>query len=242
MEPVFIGFDLLCALKPVKGPVDLTSETEILDLRFVLDQLAPVFENTHIKKCAHNAKYDMLVLKQHGVTVRGLDLDTMVASYLINPSLRQHNLDSLSLSYLNFKKIPTSALIGKGKNEMTMDQVPVEKVSQYACEDADITWRLQNILQPKLREGNLEKLLQGVEIPLIDVLLVMEQNGVKLDEMFLAKMSKELEGELFRLEGEIYNLAGQKFNINSPKQLAVILFDNLKLPVIRKTKIGRAHV
>ncbi|NOY57628.1 MAG: DNA polymerase I [Calditrichaeota bacterium] len=223
---------------PVKGPVDLTSETEVLDLHLVLEQLRPVFENERIKKCAHNAKYDMLVLKQHGVPVRGLELDTMVASYLINPSLRQHNLDSLSLSYLNFKKIPTSTLIGKGKNEITMDQVPVEKVSQYACEDADITWRLRNALEPKLREGNLEKLLQEVEIPLIDVLLQMEQNGVKLDEMFLAKMSRELEGELFRLEGEIYNLAGQKFNINSPKQLSVILFENLKLPVVRKTKTG----
>ncbi len=223
---------------PVNGPVDLASESEIMDLSFVLDQLASVFENANIKKCAHNAKYDILVLKQHGVTVRGLDFDTMVASYLIDPSLRQHNLDSLSLSYLNFKKIPTSALIGKGKNEITMDQVPVEKVSKYACEDADITWRLQNALQPKLQESNLEELLQKVEIPLIDVLLVMEQNGVKLDEMFLAKMSKELEGDLFTLEGEIYTLAGQKFNINSPKQLAVILFDNLKLPVIRKTKTG----
>lgn len=223
---------------PVKGPENLTDNTIVLPIKLVLEKLKPIFENEQIKKCAHNAKYDLLVLNQNGIFVNGLENDTMVANYLIDPSLRQHNLDSLSLSYLNFKKIPTSEIIGSGKNEITMDMVPVEKVSEYACEDADITRRLQMLLEPVLKENNLTSLLESVEVPLINVLLEMEKAGVNLDVKFLSRMSSDIEKEMVQLESKIYELAGQKFNINSPKQMSVILFDNLKLPVIRKTKTG----
>ncbi len=223
---------------PVKVPNDLAEQNKSLDLKWVLDRLRPVLEDASIKKCGHNAKYDMLVLAQHGSQVRGLEFDTMVASYLINPTARQHNLDSVSLEYLNFKKIPTSSLIGSGKNQITMDKVPVAKIMEYACEDAEVTWRLRKLLADKLAEFDLQKLFDEVEIPLVGVLMRMEQNGVALDEIYLAGMSKELDRELTQLEGNIYRSAGTKFNINSPKQLGTILFENLKLPTARRTKTG----
>ena len=223
---------------PVKGPKDMLDETPVLDMKLVLDSLRPVLEDKKKNKCAHNAKYDMLVLDQHGVNVQGLEVDTMVASYLINPSARQHNLDAVTLEYLNFKKIPTSSLIGSGKKQITMDQVPVAKITEYACEDADMTWRLREVLIKKIKEYELESLLNNVEIPLVDVLLDIEKQGVMLDELFLARMSSELELDLTKLEKFIYELSDVKFNINSPKQLATILFEKLKLPPSKKTKTG----
>ena len=216
----------------------MATESRVLDKQLVLERLRPILENKEIKKCGHNGKYDMLVLAQEGVNVQGFDFDTMVASYLLNPSGRQHNLDSLSLKFLNLKKIPTTDLIGSGRNQITMDRVPVEKIKDYACEDADVTWRLRQILAPKLVELGLQKLFEDVEMPLVGVLLIMEQNGVALDEIYLARMSEELNTELKRLEKTIYKLANGPFNINSPKQLADILFEKLKLPPSRRTKTG----
>lgn len=203
-----------------------------------LDRLKPVLEDPSHKKCGQNIKYDMLVLANEGVRVSGLDFDTMVASYVINPSIRQHNLDALSLEYLDYQKIPTSELLGTGKNQINMVEVPIDKIAQYACEDADITQRLRVFFEPILAEYNLEELFKSVELPLIHVLMQMERNGVSLDLPFLKKMSAELEEELNRIMDQIFELAGEKFNINSTKQLSEILFTKLKLPVIRKTKTG----
>ncbi|MBN2412038.1 DNA polymerase I [candidate division KSB1 bacterium] len=223
---------------PVKGPNDLMSEDKYLDLKPVLKVLNPVFEDKTINKCAHNGKYDILVLEKHGFIINGFDFDTMLASYLLNPSLRQHNLDTLSLTHLKLKKIPTSDLIGSGSKQITMDQVPIKKVCEYACEDADVTWRLRNLFAPLLEEKNLAKLFHDVEMPLIHVLKVMEYNGVALDVKYLKGMSVELDKELKQLENNIYESGGGKFNIQSPKQLATILFERLKLPTSRKTKTG----
>ncbi|MEE4311977.1 MAG: DNA polymerase I [candidate division KSB1 bacterium] len=203
-----------------------------------LDRLKPILEDPLHKKCGQNIKYDMLVLANEGVRVSGIDFDTMVASYVINPSIRQHNLDALSLEYLDYRKIPTSELLGTGKNQINMVEVPIDKIAQYACEDADITQRLRVFFEPILAEYNLEELFNSVELPLIHVLLQMERNGVSLDLPFLKKMSAELEEELNRIMDQIFELAGEKFNINSTKQLSEILFTKLKLPVIRKTKTG----
>ena len=223
---------------PVQGPNDLTSEIKPLDVSWVVDRIKPVFANSNIKKCAHNAKYDIIVLSHYDISVSGLIFDTMVASYLIDPSVRQHNLDALALAHFNIKKIPTSDLIGSGSKQTTMDNVAIERVSEYACEDADVTWRLWSRLEPRLKERNLSSLMNDVEVPLLFVLQHMEQNGVVLDEHYLSDMSKELQKDLDAIEGEIYELAGVKFNINSPKQLATVLFEDLELPVIRKTKTG----
>jgi DNA polymerase-1 len=223
---------------PVKAPSDLATQSRTLDVQLVLKTLRPILENPQIKKCGHNAKYDLLVLSQYGLEVQGLESDTMVASYLLNPSLRQHNLDSVSMEYLKFKKIPTSDLIGSGKNQITMDRVPVEKIMEYACEDAEVTWRLRNHFAPKLQEFDLQELFTKVEIPLVEVLMRIEQNGVALDEIYLAGMSQELDREMMQLEAQIYKIAGGKFNINSTKQLGTVLFEKLKLPTARRTKTG----
>jgi DNA polymerase I len=223
---------------PVEGSNELTSDFKPLNLKAVLAALKPLLENKSIAKAAHNAKYDIIVLSHYGITIRGLLFDTMVASYLLNPSGRQHNLDALALANFNIKKIPTSAIIGKGVKQITMADAPIEQVSEYACEDADVTWQLWETFEPRINDLDLKPLLDKVEMPLIDVLLVVEKNGVAVDELYLAHMSKELETDLGVLEKEIYKSADKKFNINSPKQLGVILFEELKLPVIRKTKTG----
>ncbi|KAA3619442.1 MAG: DNA polymerase I [Calditrichaeota bacterium] len=200
--------------------------------------LLELFADASVKKNGQNAKYDILVLRNYDIEVNGLNFDTMLASYLLNPSLRQHNLDALALDHFNIVKIPTSDLIGKGKSEITMREVPQEKVALYACEDADVTERLRRLFEPRLRDSGMWDLAQDVEIPLIDTLVTVERNGVALDTEFLAAMSKEMERDLENLQQDIYTIAGEDFNIASPKQLGTILFEKLNLPVIKKTKTG----
>lgn len=209
-----------------------------MPLQLVLNQLAPIFQDEAIKKSGQNVKYDLLVLSRAGIEVRGVDFDTMIASYVVNPSLRQHNLDALALTYFNYQKIPTKDLIGAGKKQITMAEVPIEEVSRYACEDADYTQRLRLVLEPMLIKYDLKKLFDEVEMPLVHVLMQMERAGVSLDVPLLEKMSRELSQRLDELIENIYQLAGQRFNINSTKQLADILFKKLGLPVKKKTKTG----
>lgn len=207
-------------------------------ISYILDKLEVVLIDNACFKTGQNAKYDMTVLKNYGLEVKGLSFDTMVAHYLLEPGARSHGLDAMSLEHLKVQKVPTSDLIGSGAKQITMDMVPVEKVSYYACEDADCTFRLKNILEKEIRENNLEKLLSEVEVPLVEVLMTMERNGVALDVKLLGEMSKEIENELQNIEKDIYRLAGTQFNINSPKQLSDILFGKLNLPVIKKTQTG----
>jgi len=205
---------------------------------WVLEKLRPILENAAIPKCGQNLKYDALVLRCYGLHLKGIACDTMVASYLLDPSRRQHNLDSLALEHLNFKKIPTSELIGSGRNPISMARVPLEKITRYACEDADIARRLAIHLGEKIRQEGMTDLLSNLEIPLIPVLLEMEFAGVALDLDLLAQMSAEMGGKLDELTGEIYKLAGVEFNINSTQQLAHILFEKLNLKPIKKTRTG----
>ena len=196
----------------------------------VKEALKPIFENPSIRKGGQNIKFDGLMLWQHGIELKGIDFDTMIASYLINPEGRQNNLTALAEKYLQYRMIPIEQLIGKkGKKQKSMEELPVEMVYPYACEDADITYRLTTILQKKLQEVEMEALFHQVEMPLVEVLLQVEKNGVSLDVEFLGEMSKELEGEAKKLEQEIYQLAGVEFNINSPQQLGQVLFDKLKI-------------
>jgi len=220
------------------------NETNTITLEEIIDKLKPLLEDSTYGKCGQNVKYDVHILEKYGISVKGIDFDTMVASYLINPSLRQHNLDALSRKFLNYRKIPTSQLIGSGKNQISMDKVPLEEISEYACEDADITLRLKNYLENELKNQRLWNLFRNVEIPLIEVLIEMERNGVSLDVSLLKEMSLKIEKELKRLEEEIYNIVGEKFNINSPQQLGKVLFDKLEIHTElglkrpKKTKIG----
>jgi len=199
----------------------------------------PLLEDESKKKCGQNAKYDMLVMSRYGVHIRGMVFDTMIASYLLNPGGgRQHNLDALAMEHLRFKKIPTSDLIGSGSKQGSMRDAPVEKVAEYAAEDADITLRLQNVFAPKLKEQELSTLLDTIEMPLISVLATVEATGVTLDLAYLGEMSGKLGKDLKKLEEIIFTMAGEEFNLNSPAQLSKILFEKLKLPAKKRTKTG----
>jgi DNA polymerase-1 len=207
-------------------------------LSYQLQQLAPLLNDASVKKVGQNLKYDCLVLANYGVEVEGVEFDTMIAAYVLNPGGRQLNLDALALENLNYAKIPTESLIGKGKNQISMREVLLDKISEYSCEDADCAFRIMGKLQPKLEQEELFGLFRDLEMPLMPVLMTMEKHGVRLNVDILRQLSGELEQMMESLEHDIYTLATHKFNINSPKQLAVVLFEELKLPVARKTKTG----
>ena len=208
-----------------------------LGLEIVFERLKPILENEHIKKCGHNIKYDLIVLANEGVFLKGIDSDTMIASYLLNPSSRGHGLDALSLEHFGHKNLTYKEMVGTGKKEVGFDEVEIERATSYAAEDSDMTWRLKSRLEPRLKDYTL-KLYQKMELPLLEVLAEMEINGVHVDRKHLTELSSDLDKKLRLLEIEIYALADETFNINSPKQLSVILFEKMKLPVIKKTKTG----
>ncbi len=215
-------------------------EGQQLPWELVRDKLAPIFEDETIAKYAHHAKYDMIMLARNGIKVRGLSFDTMVAGWLVNPAGRNLNLKDLAWLYLGVEMTTIEELIGKGKNQISMDLLPIPKVTPYAAADADITYRLVGLLDQKMRELGLTKLFYEVELPLIPVLMDMEMTGVKLDVPFLREISRELAGKLQALEEEIHKLVGYRFNINSPEQLSDALFGKLGISAqgIPKTKSG----
>jgi DNA polymerase-1 len=195
----------------------------------IVDIFRPVLEHSGIAKTAHNYKYDAIVMKRHGVALRGPVRDTLIAHYLLNPDLR-HKMDYLAETILNYKPIPIEKLIGKGKNQLSMRDISIDKVVPYASEDADITLQLDDILFTDLEKDGLDKLYKDMEEPLIEVLVQMEYNGVNIDTEVLGLQSKAIEGELINLEKDLYVEAGSPFNILSPKQVGEILFDRLKIP------------
>lgn len=206
----------------------------------VPEPLAAVFANPNIKKVAHNAKFDIKVLHHAGVAVEGLYYDTMLASYLLNAGSRGHGLNNLAFVEFGHQMQPIEDLIGKGRNQISMAEVPAEKTAWYAAEDADFTWRLFKKYEPLLEREGLAELLHSLEIPIITILAGMEEAGVKLDTDFLAGMSKELHTRIGTIEKEIHSLAGREFNVASSVQMKEILFDVLALPTakIKKTKTG----
>ena len=202
--------------------------------------LKPFFESTEIIKVGHNIKFDIQVLHKYSVKVSSPIYDTMVAHYLINPDMR-HNLDTLSESYLNYSPISIESLIGKkGKNQISMRDVSIDKITDYASEDADITLQLKSIFDKEIEVNNLSKIFYDIEIPMINVLSEMETEGIKIDTSYLEKLDKEFEEDLEKLKKEIFKKSGEEFNLNSPKQLGEILFDKLKLvSKPKKTKTGQ---
>lgn len=209
-----------------------------LPVEKVLKTLRPLLEDEKKFKLGQNVKYDWILMKRHGITLSGMSFDTMIASYLVNPLRRNHNLDDISLEYLGVKKIATSSLIGSGAKQISMDQVPLKKVAEYAAEDADCVFRLAPLLETRLRHDGLRELFEKVEMPLVSVLAKMEMNGVKIDIKFLKELSEKADVDLTALTQQIYREAGEEFNIDSPKQLAEILFVKLRLPPIKRTKTG----
>lgn len=204
-----------------------------------LKDLKPILEDEKIKKVGQNIKFDLHSICNAGVTLKGIEFDTMLASYLLNPGSRQHSLDKLAFAEFGHSMISFEDLCGKGKAQIPITEVPLDKLNYYACEDADYTWQLYEKLSKELKEKKLAEILK-LEVPLIKVLAEMEYNGVALDEKFLAKMSKSLATKIKTLESKIYKLAGIEFNIASPKQLKEILFEKLELNPenIKKGKTG----
>ncbi len=195
-----------------------------------LQFLKEIFESEKIGKGGQNIKFDALMLHQHGIQLKNIRFDTMVADYLLNPGSRQHNLDGMAYSYLKYKMIPIEKLIGeKGKKQKNMADIPVADVCRYACEDADITFRLKEFLEKELQKTETAQLFEELEMPLLSVLIEMEKTGVKIDIPFLQKMSHELDRSLKELESRIYQEAGTEFNLNSPQQLGKVLFEKLEI-------------
>ncbi len=209
-----------------------------ISLDHALSALKPVLENPSIQKIGQNLKYDLLVLGQYDIAVQGAAFDTMIASYLLNPSKPSHSLEAIALEYLNYKVTTYADVTGSGKKQIGFNEVDIETATRYSGEDADIALRLKQTLQPRLEEQGLEKLFREIEMPLMEVLVAMERAGIKVDADFLGTMSKKLEKEASKIEKNIYELAGAAFNINSPKQLAEILFVKLKLLPTKRTKTG----
>ena len=204
-----------------------------------LELLRPLFEDESLLKIGQNLKYDISMLAQYGINVKGKMFDTMLAHYLIEPEQR-HNMDYLAEVYLNYLTIPIEDLIGKGRQQKTMREVPVELVKEYAAEDADITLQLYEKLLPLLKENGVEKLFYEIEMPLVPVLSRMEANGVKIDTENLQLISEEFGGEIHKIEEQIYQAARTPFNIASPKQLGEILFERLRIDEkAKKTKTGQ---
>jgi DNA polymerase-1 len=209
-----------------------------LDPKSTLEALRPMLENPAIEKVGQNLKYDMIVLRTAGVEMAGVRFDTIIASYLLDAGERNHNLDELASRYLNHTTTKIGALIGSGKNQKRMDQVPVAQITHYAAEDADVALRLVPLLAKRLNEWNLEPLFHELEVPLVEVLVELEFNGIRVDVDRLIELSQQYGARLAALELEIFQLAGREFNIASPKQLQEILFVEQKLPVLKKTKTG----
>ncbi len=207
-----------------------------------LVKLKSIFENRKIKKCGHNMKFDIRVMRHYGIETEGIAFDTMIASYLLNPGSRQHNLDAITFTELGFEKISKDELLGKGKDKINFSQVPTEKLAIYSCEDADFTNRLKLKLGKELKENQLEKLFHDIEMPLVKVLSIMEDNGILIDTGYLEKLGKQVNSGIEKLEEKIWKLAGEKFNISSTKQLKEILFEKLKISTegIGKTKTGHS--
>ena len=200
--------------------------------------LRALLEDATVPKVAQNAKYDQLALRRAGIELRGLEFDTMLASYVLDPGRRTHGLDLLALEFLGHKMTSFEELCGKGKDMVPYDEVPIECARDYSCEDADMTWRLREVFAPQLETLQLLPLLREIEVPLIGVLAEMEWTGIAIDTEWFASLKERFQRERMRVEREIYELAGEEFNINSNPKLREILFERLQLPVLKRTATG----
>jgi len=219
-------------------PVTAPDAEKHLPAQAVLSDLKPLLENPLIAKVGQNIKYDAIVLENAGVKLKGKAFDTMIGSYLLDPGRPRHNLGDLAIEFLSYRMTPIEELIGKGRKQISMADVPLEKICRYSAEDADVTWRLYKIMEPRLKEAGLEELFREVEMPLVDVLVEMELNGVKVDTRVLNAFSEGLGRRLRQLKERIYKEAGAELSIDSPKQLSELFYEKLHLPVLKTTKTG----
>ncbi|VHO04755.1 DNA polymerase I [Candidatus Rhabdochlamydia sp. T3358] len=209
-----------------------------LNRKFVLEKIKSLLEKKEMGFIGHNIKYDLHVLKNENISLQSIHFDTILASYLLHPNTQRHSLDELSLQRLGREKIPIESLIGKGKKQISMLDVPLDLIKDYCCEDVDCTLQLKEQLEPQLQEQGLFTLFKEVEIPLIFVLAEIERNGIYVNVKTLEKTSLALSSKILHLEEQIYELSGQKFNLNSPKQLSSVLFEKLQIKPPKKTTTG----
>ncbi|MDO6444923.1 DNA polymerase I [Colwellia sp. 1_MG-2023] len=218
---------------------DYIDAPEQLDREWVIAQLKPLLEDSDRKKVGQNLKYDANVLSHYGVHMQGITFDTMIESYCLNSVATRHNMDALAEKYLGYKTVHFEDIAGKGAKQLTFNQIDIEKAGHYAAEDADITLRLHQAIYPKLEKSKTQlAVFREIEMPLVPVLARMEQHGVLIDSDLLNEQSHSIGMRLQELEVEAHNIAGQTFNLSSPKQLQKILFEELKIPVIKKTPKG----
>jgi len=211
-----------------------------LPLDLVRQRLGPILADPKIRKVGHNLKYDSLVLRLAGLPLNGPLFDTMIAAFVVDPARASYGLNSLVFGLLGHEMIPITDLIGKGRDQLSMDQVPLSRITEYAAEDADYTWRLRMLLEPKIQATGVADLFYETEMPLVSVLTDMELEGINIDVNFLAAMSRQMAERAEALCDEVCRHAGRRFNLDSPRQLAEILFDELKLRVVRVTKTARS--
>ena len=208
-----------------------------LKKKLVLEKIKPILEDPSIKKIGQNIKFDFTVLKQNGIEVNPIE-DTMLISYTLDAGSNRHNLDTLSEIHLEHKTISYKELVGTGKNKLNFSDIELDKATEYAAEDADVTLRLYNHLKSKLNEEKLNKVYESFEKPMVQLLSKIEFNGIKVDDLYLKKLSKKFEDKIRKIEKEIYSIAGKEFNIGSPKQLGEIIYNELKIAKLKKTKKG----
>lgn len=209
-----------------------------LSLYKALDIVRPMIESNAIKKIGQNLKYDYQIFRNYEITMRGIEFDCMVAGYLIDPGKRQYSLDRMTADWLSLDTTPIETLIGKGKTQKSFAEVPIRDAAAYSCEDVVLPIKLKKLLEPVLMERSLDKLYEEIEMPLVEVLAELEWNGVLIDTKLLKKLSVRYSGRIAEVTAEIYRMAGREFNLNSPKQVSDVLFDTLKLPQSKKTKVG----
>ena len=243
MEAKLVGLSFCCeAGKAAYVPMAHNYEGAPVQLamELVLSKIRPLLENPEKTIIGQNLKYDISVMARHGVSIKAKVIDTMLESYVLNSVASRHNMDDLALNYLGLSTVHFEDIAGKGVKQLTFNQIELDKAGHYAAEDADITFRLHQVLWPRLQaEGRLASVYQDIEIPLVPILSDVERGGVLLDEEQLKLQSRELEKRLHELEQEAYGLAGEEFNLGSPKQLQQIFFEKLGLPVIKKTPKGQ---
>jgi len=208
-----------------------------LKKKLVLEKIKPILEDPSIKKVGQNIKFDFTVFKQNGIEVNPIE-DTMLISYTLDAGSNRHNLDTLSEIHLEHKTISYKELVGTGKNKLNFSDIELDQATEYAAEDADVTLRLYNHLKSKLDEEKLNKVYESFEKPMVQLLSKMESNGIKVDDLYLKKLSKKFEDKIRKIEKEIYSIAGKEFNIGSPKQLGEIIYNELKIAKLKKTKKG----
>ncbi len=219
---------------PIRGP----EGSPLLDEQLVIDTLGEVMESEQIEKIGQNLKFDVVVLRSAGARLGGIATDTMVADYLLHPGGRNHTLEDLSHRYLGHTTTSIKELIGRGTKQLRMDEVPIDAVTDYACEDVDVPLRIAPLVRSQLADAGLQRLYEEVEVPLIEVLAEMEFNGIRVDAEYLREMSVKFTEQIESFRREIVEMAGRNFNVDSPKQLADVMFHELGLPVVKKTKTG----